>query len=126
MAASVTCYVVTVHTPLLGLQFTHELLHVTIYMGTIYIRSFHVSIATVLVFFQMYVPFQLYDQLICISMDINTECFGKPVLTHSCVWIIAGLVVITQLYSTHFDIGTVSSVFMNLCFNEFAEPSTRT
>ena len=78
---------VTVHRPLLGLQFTHELLHVTIYMRTIYIRSFHVSIATVLVFFQMYVLLQLYD---------------------------------------HFDIGTVSSVFMNLCFNEFAEPSTRT
>ena len=29
-------------------------------------------------------------------------------------------------FSTHFDIGTVSSVSMNLCFNEFAEPSTRT
>ena len=57
----------------------------------------HASIATVLVFFQMYVLLQLYEVNICISMDINTECFGKPVLTHSCVWIVAGLVAITQL-----------------------------
>ena len=39
-ALTVTCYVVTVHRPLSGLLYTHELLHVTIYMRTIYIHSY--------------------------------------------------------------------------------------
>ena len=37
-----------------------------------------------------YILLQLYENMLCISIwiYINTECFGKPVLTPPCVWIV--------------------------------------
>ena len=55
------------------------------------IIHFHVSIATICVCFKRtYILLKLYEDMLCIStwIYINTECLGKPALTHACVWIV--------------------------------------
>ena len=118
--SSVVCFVCihTVHRPLSGLLYTHVLIHVTIYMRAIYNYTISCVNCCYLCLVQMYIhTITLYDDMLCIStlIYINTECFSKISVAHACVWIVCSWTcdLCTQLYSTHFDIGTVSSVFMN-------------
>ena len=63
----------------------HMNYYMLLYMRTIYVHTLifmHRLLYTVLVIFQMYIHYlyvllQIYEELICISMAINTECFGN-------------------------------------------------
>ena len=122
----------------------------------IIIIHFHVSIFTTCICSRCtYTLLQFSEDMLCIStwIYINTECFGKPVLTHASVWIVCGSacglyttstmhnMLITYIRWTIYipcttiqtqptiNTITVHTYYINfviLWFNAFAEPSTCT
>ena len=120
---NVTCYVVTVHRPLSCRSSVYTWI-ITCIQYTYSVHSFsciNCYCVSVLVFFQIYVLLQLQNiRTLCIFMGINTECFGKPTLTHPYVCIVAWRVLkpLWYLYCTF-------SIY-EPWFNNFAEPSTHT
>ena len=87
----------TGHCQVFGIHMNYYMLLYTSVQYTY--AHFHLSIATVLAFLQMYVLSQLYEVMICISIDVSTKCFGKPILTPSCVWIVTALVIFVHNFT---------------------------